>query len=107
YWWEQATSYHHERIDDSIWLAEAAYRNNYDLYGFLLNGERDPTNPPNHELRDDYAQNKSIRELLDFSLYYLFPDLTQPAVGDSDKVLFVPGFTYEAAYKRYGDKRYA
>lgn len=106
-WWEETIGYHEGRLDSFIWLAEAARRSNYDLYGFELSGERNPIQPYPYPGRSMQSEGKSIKELLDLPLYYLFPNLSRPGFGDVSKGILQPDFIYEAAYNAYNDPNYA
>ncbi|WP_409345121.1 heparinase II/III family protein [Paenibacillus sp. MBLB4367] len=112
YWWEQTMAYHEERLRYITLLAEAAYHSGYDYYGYLLDGERDTAYrgsdvPPPVEGRSVTVEDKSIRELYDAPFYFLFPDMSRPVFGDADPTQLTGGYSYEMAYKRYGDSKYA
>lgn len=111
YWWEQSIGYHEERTENTVLLAEAAHNSNYDLYGYLLSGSRDieyiGRDAPRHiEGRPVEVEGKSIKELLDFPLYFMFPDLSRPVFGDSDPTSLLPKYAYEFGYSHYGDPKY-
>ncbi len=111
YWWEQTMAYHEERTEYMIYLAEAAANSNYDLYGYLFNGERDLTYqgsdaPRMVEGRLTDAEDKSIKELLDFPFYFVFPDLSRPVFADSDYTYLTARNIYEMGYSHYEDEKY-
>lgn len=111
YWWEQTMAYHEERTEYMIYLAEAAANSNYDLYGYMFNGERDMTYqgsdaPRMVEGRLTEAEDRSIKELLDFPFYFMFPDLSRPVFADSDYSYLTARNMYEMGYSHYEDEKY-
>jgi len=111
YWWEQSVGYHEERMNYSTLLAEAAYYGNYDLYGYQIKGTRDTSYqgsdaPRAVDGRIVEVEDKSIKEMLDFPFYFMFPDLTRPIFADTDPSILSPRYWYEMAYSHYGDDKY-
>jgi hypothetical protein len=84
FWYEGTAAYHFYALNALRWTVEAAYHSGIDFY--------------------DSAAYKS---LYDAPLLYVFPDLTFPAVNDSD-VFSLTGRDelYEIAYARFGDENY-
>lgn len=87
-WWEQAIGYHTYTVQALAYLAEAAWRNGYDLYSYT-------------------SQGKSLKQAFDAPLYHAFTDGLHPVVGNTS-----PGsalgfdWTYGLATLRYEDPRY-
>lgn len=87
-WWEQAIGYHNYTVQALVYLAEAAYRNGYDLYRYESRG-------------------KSLKLALDAPLYHAFTDGMHPVVGNtspSSRLAF--SWTYGLGLLHYGDPRY-
>jgi len=84
FWYEGTAAYHFYALDALRWTVEAAYHSGIDLY-------------------DDPA----YKSLHDAPLLYVFPNLTFPAVNDSD-VFSLAGrhSLYELAHARLSDDRY-
>lgn len=81
FWYEGTAAYHYYALQAIRWATEAAYFAGIDLYG-----------------------NAALKSLYDAPLLYTFPDLSFPAVNDSD-VFSIKGqhALYELAYARFGD----
>jgi hypothetical protein len=81
-WYEGAPSYHFYALAALLYVSEAAYRAGTDLYD---------------------ARYKSLFEA---PLDLAYPDLTLPALNDSDRSpLAAQERLYEVAYQRFGDER--
>lgn len=85
FWYEGTAAYHFYALQALRWAAEAAYFAGIDVY-------REPV----------------LKSLFDAPLLYTFPDLSFPAVNDSD-VFSIRGQSalYELALARLGDPAYA
>jgi hypothetical protein len=84
-WYEGAPSYHFYALAALVYTVEAAARSGIKLY-----------------------ENPRYRALFDAPLGLVYPDLTLPALNDADRFsLGGQQRLYEAAYARFGDKRYA
>ena len=83
-WYEESLTYHWFALRAFIYLMEAARRVDIDLYA-----------------------HPSVKKMFDAPLQLLFPDMTFPAINDSDrsKIRDVRAL-YEVAYRRFGDERY-
>ena len=79
FWYEGTAAYHYYALDALRWTVEAA-----------------------HHAGIDFQRHASYRALFNAPLYYVFPDLTFPAVNDSD-VFSVKGRhgLYELAFSRF------
>ncbi|NLB41448.1 MAG: alginate lyase family protein, partial [Clostridiales bacterium] len=89
-WWEESNSYHEYTLEPFIYLAEAAYNSNLDMYSY------------------EAENGTSFKSMFDALLNYIFADLTRPAVGNTS--VYSPlksGLLYEIAYKRYKDPNLA
>lgn len=84
FWYEGTAAYHFYALDALRWTAEAALHSGINFY-----------------------DNAAFKSLFDAPLLYVFPDLTFPAVNDSD-VFSLAGRRelYDLAYARFGDERY-
>ncbi len=84
FWYEGTAAYHFYALDALRWSVEAAYHSGIDMY-------------------DDPA----YKSLYDAPLLYVFPNLTFPAVNDSD-VFSLSGrhALYDLAYARFRDENY-
>lgn len=85
FWYEGTAAYHFYALDALRWTVEAAWHSGIDFYG-----------------------SDAYRSLYDAPMLYVFPDLTFPAVNDSD-VFSLTGrhALYDLANARFGDERYA
>ncbi|MGC9319304.1 MAG: heparinase II/III domain-containing protein [Armatimonadota bacterium] len=85
FWYEGTAAYHFYALNALRWTAEAALHSGIDFY-----------DDPRYE------------SLFEGPLLYVFPDLTFPAVNDSDVMsLLGRDELYELAYARFGDEKYA
>ena len=84
FWYEGTAAYHYYALDALRYTTEAAYFAGIDFYG-------DP----------------AYKSLYDAPILYTFPDLTFPAVNDSD-VFSITGrhSLYDLAYARFGDPKH-
>jgi hypothetical protein len=84
FWYEGTAAYHFYALDALRWTVEAAYHSGIDFY-----------------------DSPAYKSLYDAPLLYVFPDLTFPAVNDSD-VFSLTGRhpLYDLAYARFGDENY-
>ncbi|MFP4248522.1 MAG: heparinase II/III family protein [Armatimonadota bacterium] len=84
FWYEGTAAYHFYALSALRWTVEAAYHSGIDFY-----------------------DSDAYKSLYDAPLLYVFPDLTFPAVNDSDVFpLTSRSSLYELAYARFGDERY-
>lgn len=83
-WFEESMTYHWFALRGFIYLMEAAQRAGIDVYA-----------------------HPNVKKMFDAPLQLLFPDLTFPAINDSDRSS-IRGMreVYEVAYRRFGDERY-
>lgn len=85
FWHEQAPLYHYYALHAHLYLLEAAARGGQNLYG-------DPR----------------VRGMFDAPLRKLYPDLSFPAIHNSDRASVRDmGQYYAVAWRRYADLRYA
>ncbi len=84
FWYEGTAAYHFYALNALRWTVEAAWHSGIDFY-----------------------DNAAYKSLYDAPMLYVFPDLTFPAVNDSD-VFSLTGRDelYELAHARFGDERY-
>ncbi|MFW6437965.1 MAG: heparinase II/III domain-containing protein, partial [Armatimonadota bacterium] len=84
FWYEGTAAYHFYALSALNWTVEAAYHSGIDFY-----------------------DNAAYKSLYDAPLLYVFPDLTFPAVNDSDVFPLTNRHSlYEVAYARFGDPNY-
>lgn len=84
-WFEESLTYHWFALRGFIYLMEAAVRAGVDLYA-----------------------HPSVKKMFDAPLQLLFPDLTFPAINDSDRTSIRDmRAVYEVAFRRFGGPRYA
>ena len=87
-WWEQSIGYHDFTRRALVYLAEAAWRNGYDLYSYTSRG-------------------KSLKLAFDAVFYHAFTDGLHPVVGNtSPSSRLQADWTFALAMLRYGDPRY-
>ena len=111
FWWEVAPSYQDERLDRFIELAEVAHYSNFDMYGNFINGQRDMEYdgegaPGAIEGHLTEVSGKSLKEMIDQSLNFMYSNLDRPQFGDSSSLSLSAGLTLEAGYAHYGDEAY-
>ncbi len=84
FWYEGTAAYHYYALDALRWTTEAAYFAGINFY-----------------------DNQPYKSLYDAPLLYVFPDLTFPAVNDSE-VFSITGRhrLYDLAYARFGDPKF-
>ncbi|MFW5866976.1 MAG: heparinase II/III domain-containing protein [Armatimonadota bacterium] len=84
FWYEGTAAYHFYALSALRWTVEAAFHSGIDFY-----------------------DNAAYKSLYDAPLLYVFPDLTFPAVNDSDVFPLTSRHPlYEIAYSRFGDENY-
>ncbi len=84
-WYEGAVAYHFYALSAHAYVLEAARHAGVDLYRL-----------------------ETVRKMFDGPLAQLYPDLTYPAINDSDRrSIHEARASYELAFARYGDARYA
>lgn len=84
-WYEGAPSYHWYALRAHLYLLEATARRGENLYG-----------------------RPRVRAMFDAPLRLVYPDLSFPAINDSDRAsLLSMGMYYAVAWRRYSDLRYA
>lgn len=106
-WWEKSVSYHVTTALPPLYdLAEAAYRNNLDLWH----------TPAPDTCLEDYGEHypvdgdngpKTLKMAFDALLYFMFPDHTAPTFGDAAASQWYGGGNYYLAWLRYQEPRYA
>lgn len=129
-WWEGNTIYHFARLHRFIYVAEAAYKSNYDFYNAEFSGPRQTKFYDDRQKRHIYrrpenvsdAENKSIKELFDSLLYWVYSNMNTIPTGDMmvEKMPFgtlgnmdkpwadtLVRCAMDLAYSRYGDEKYA
>jgi len=83
-WYEGSPSYHWYALAAHLYLTEAAARSGMNLYGL-----------------------PAVKKMFDGPVRQLFPDLTFPAINDSDRSSIAGDRAYyDVAYRRYGDPNY-
>lgn len=84
-WYEESPTYHWVALRGLVYLMEAAARSGVDLYA-----------------------HPNVKKMFDAPVRLLFPDLTFPAINDSDRSSISEARAlYEVAFRRYGDPQYA
>lgn len=104
--WERSVGYHKFVLDALLPLAEAMAHCGVDLYGMTVPNDRTPTDDA-HYVTDTTDAPKSLRLMFEAPLYLAFPDLSYPALGDSDRGPLKGTWQELVGFARYHDVRLA
>lgn len=102
--WERSLGYHKFVIEALLPLTEAMAHCNVDLYNLEIPNDQRQTVGA-HYVTDSSTRPKSLRSMFEPLFYAAFPDLTYPALGDSDHGPLRANWTHLIGYHRYSDPR--
>lgn len=101
--WERSPSYHRFVMSALLPFTEALWRSGVDVYPQQVPNLR-TKDEDQHYVTDSSAASKSLRLLWQGPLHLTFPDLTYPALGDSDRGPLRGGWEQLIGYHRYHDR---
>jgi len=104
--WERSEGYHEYVLEALVPLAEAMFHCGVDLYHLSVPADRSKDEDA-HYMTDTSDRPKSIQMMFESLFYLTFPDLSYPALGDSDAGPLRAGITYLTGYERYHDAKLA
>jgi len=105
-YYERTMGYHHAAIANYSYLMEAARHSGVDLWHADIGGV-DLDAGADVERAFGPTGRKTIRALFDAPLYNAFPDYSLASVANSKGMSLKHNWCYEAAWRAYGDPRYA
>jgi len=82
--WERSVGYHEFVLEALLPLAEGMAHCGIDLFHMTVTNDRS-FEPGAHYLTDVSDKPKSLRMMFEAPFYLTFPDLSYPALGDSDR----------------------
>jgi len=100
--WERSLGYHHFVLQALTPWTEAMARCGVDLYHLRVPNDR-RRDEDAHYVTDSTERPKSLKLLFDAPLYLAFPDLTYPALGDSNRGPLDGDWLRLIGYNRYRD----
>lgn len=100
--WERSPGYSQFVVSALLPLTEALLHAGIDAYAWQIPNERS-RDEDSHYVTDVTDQPKSLRLLFTGPFYLAFPDLTYPALGDSDRGPLRADWTHLVGYRRYHD----
>lgn len=100
--WERSPGYHHFVLEALTPWTEAMAHCGVDLYHLQVPNER-TRDEDAHYPTDSSDEPKSLKWMFDAPLYMAFPDLTYPALGDSDRGPLRGNWLHLVSYHRYKD----
>lgn len=104
--WERSVGYHQFVVSALVPFTEAMVHCGVDLYGVQVPTDRGQDEDA-HYLTDTSDEPKSLRLLFESPLYLAFPDLSYPALGDSDRGPLRGTWQQLAGFHRYRDPNLA
>ncbi|HUT90850.1 MAG TPA: heparinase II/III family protein [Thermoguttaceae bacterium] len=104
--WERSVGYHHFVVSALVPFTEAMAHCGVDLYGAQVPNDR-ARDEDAHYITDTSDEPKSLRLLFESPLYLAFPDLSYPALGDSDRGPLRGGWPQLVGFHRYREPKLA
>jgi hypothetical protein len=104
--WERSQSYQDFVLRALIPFTEAMLHSGVDLYGMTVPTDR-AKDEDAHYVTDTSDRPKSLRLLFESLFYQTFPDLSYPALGDSNRGPLRGNSNMLAGYHRYRDAKLA
>ncbi len=104
--WERSLGYHRFVMAALLPLTEALYHCGIDGYAMAVPNDRSRDEDA-HYVTDTTDAPKSLRLMFEGPFYLAFPNLTYPALGDSDRGPLRGDWTCLVGYHRYRDPRLA
>lgn len=104
--WERSVGYHQFVVMALVPFTEAMAHCGVNLYGVQVPTDRGRDEDA-HYLTDTSDEPKSLRLLFNSPLYLAFPDLSYPALGDSDRGPLRGTWQQLVGFHRYGDPKLA
>ncbi|MHB8900663.1 MAG: alginate lyase family protein, partial [Thermoguttaceae bacterium] len=104
--WERSVGYHHFVVSALLPFTEAMAHSGVDLYGAEVPTDREKDEDA-HYVTDTSDRPKSLRMLLESPFYLAFPDLSYPALGDSDRGPLRGSWQELVGYHRWRDPKLA
>ncbi len=104
--WERSVGYSQFVVSALLPLTEALLHAGLDVYRWQVPNQRSRDEDA-HYVTDVSDRPKSLRLLFDGPFYLAFPDLSYPALGDSDRGPWRGNWTHLVGYERYRDPRLA
>ncbi|HWQ52064.1 MAG TPA: heparinase II/III family protein [Bryobacteraceae bacterium] len=104
--WERSAGYHRFVMTALLPFTEAMLHCGVDLYGVKVANDRS-RDEDQHYVTDTSDKPKSLRLMWEAPFYLCFPDLTYPALGDSDRGPLRGGWEQLVGYQRYREPKLA
>ncbi len=104
--WERSPGYSQFVVSALLPLTEGLLHAGIDAYAWQVPNDRS-RDEDSHYVTDVSAQPKSLQLLFTGPFYLAFPDLSYPALGDSDRGPLRGDWTHLVGYRRYRDPRLA
>ena len=102
--WERSMGYHNFVLEALLPLAEGMAHCGVDLFGMSVPNDRS-REPGAHYVTDTSDKPKSLRMMFEAPFYLAFPDLSYPALGDSDRGPLRSTWEWLAAFHYYADPK--
>lgn len=104
--WERSPGYNNFVVSALLPLTEALLHTGIDVYQWQVPNDRS-RDEDCHYVTDVSDQPKSLQLLFEGPFYLAFPDLSYPALGDSDRGPLRANWTHLVGYQHYRDPRLA
>jgi hypothetical protein len=104
--WERSVGYHNFVLEALLPFAEGMTHCGVDLFRMTVPNDRS-WEAGAHYVTDTSNKPKSLRMMFEAPLYLTFPDLSYPALGDSDRGPLRPTWEQLAGFHHYRDPRLA
>jgi hypothetical protein len=104
--WERSVGYHNFVMEALLPFAEGMAHCGVDLFRMTVPNDRS-WEAGAHYVTDSSDKPKSLRMMFEGPLYLTFPDLSYPALGDSDRGPLRPTWEQLAGFHHYRDPKLA